>query len=428
MNYTQNTKLMSITEDTLILGIDIAKNKHVARAIDFRGFEYGKHIQFENSLNGFELLINWAKNIAETNGKVKIIVGVEPTGHYWFTLAQYLKANSIELMIINPMHVKRTKEFEDNSPTKNDIKDAKVIAKLLKDGHYSIPNIPEGSYSELRNAMDIKSDIDDRLNTVKNRINRWLDRFFPEFTTVFKGITTKTAIKTLKEFPLPEEITKMSADEIVLRWRTEVKRAVGVKKAKKLIAAANNSIGLKDGNRFAKIEIQQLIEEYTLLSSREDYIMSEVKKILDEIPFAEHMLNITGIGIKTVAGFLSEIGDINNYSDGKQIIKLAGLNLKEHSSGKHKGQTRISKRGRSKLRALLFRAVMPLVSKNEDFRLLHHRLTTRERNPLKKKQSLIAIVCKLIRVLFAIGKKCVAYDPYTTFGNQNNNSSLLKIA
>jgi len=31
-------------------------------------------------------------------------------------------------------------------------------------------------------------------------------------------------------------------------------------------------------------------------------------------------------------------------------------------------------------------------------------------NPLKKKQSLIALACKLIRVLFVLGKKQVKYD------------------
>ncbi len=77
------------------------------------------------------------------------------------------------------------------------------------------------------------------------------------------------------------------------------------------------------------------------------------------------MLSIPGVGVTTVAGFLSETGDLNNYSHPNQIRKLAGLNLKENSSGKHKGKTTISKRGRHKLRAILFKAVMPMVSKKQ---------------------------------------------------------------
>jgi transposase len=86
-------------------------------------------------------------------------------------------------------------------------------------------------------------------------------------------------------------------------------------------------------------------------------------------------------------------------------MKLAGLSLKENTSGKHKGQAKITKRGRKNLRALLFRVVMPLVAKNSAFKALHKYFTKRPENPLKKMQSLIALCNKLIRVLFTIGKK-----------------------
>lgn len=119
---------------------------------------------------------------------------------------------------------------------------------------------------------------------------------------------------------------------------------------------------------------------------------------------------IKGIGLITVAGFLSEAGDVRRFESPRQIQKLAGLSLRENSSGKHKGQTTISKRGRSHLRAVLFNAAIPLVSKNPEFRALHEYYTTRADNPLRKKQSLIAISCKLIRVFYAILAKGVTYD------------------
>ena len=71
----------------------------------------------------------------------------------------------------------------------------------------------------------------------------------------------------------------------------------------------------------------------------------------------------------------------------------------------------ISKRGRALLRKILFQAAMPLVAKNPEFAELHHYYTTREDNPLKKKQSIIAISCKLIRILFVVLKNNVEYDP-----------------
>jgi transposase len=144
--------------------------------------------------------------------------------------------------------------------------------------------------------------------------------------------------------------------------------------------------------------------------------MTEVKRILENIPGTKQMMSIPGIGVLTVAGFLAEVGDLKNYDHGQQIIRLAGLNLTENSSGKRKGKTGISKRGRSRLRGILFRAMLPMVAKNEQFKALHEHFTTRSQNPLKKKQSIIALCGKLIRVLYTLGTKQKEYNANDVLG------------
>jgi transposase len=150
MNYNQNNKIAQITSQTLIIGVDIAKFKHVARAQDFRGLKFGRPLHFENTKASFDAFHEWIKEIQVQHDLYKVIIGVEPTGHYWLNLAYYLKETNLKLVVVNPMHVKKTKELDDNSQTKNDVKDAKVIAQLVKDGRYAEPNIPEGIYADLR--------------------------------------------------------------------------------------------------------------------------------------------------------------------------------------------------------------------------------------------------------------------------------------
>lgn len=129
------------------------------------------------------------------------------------------------------------------------------------------------------------------------------------------------------------------------------------------------------------------------------------------------MMSIPCIGIITVAGFLAEVGDLSRYDHSQQIVRHAGLSLCEDSSGLRKGETVITKRGRCRLRALLFRAALISVAKNPEFRALHLYFTTRKENPLKKKQSMIAICNKLIRVLFELGRKKKAYDASKVLGS-----------
>lgn len=144
-----NAKIQRITEGTLVVGIDIAKHTHVARSVDWRGIELGKPLTFENTRTGLEGLEQWLEELKRSHAKDDVLIGMEPTGHYWMPLAQYLRERGVPVVHVNPSHVKKSKELDDNSPTKNDVKDALTIARLVKDGRYAEPIVPLGVYAEL---------------------------------------------------------------------------------------------------------------------------------------------------------------------------------------------------------------------------------------------------------------------------------------
>lgn len=410
MNFNQNEKLKQVDEYTLIIGVDIASNLHYARAFDWRGFELGQVFKFENDIVGFKSFQAWHQNLLQKTGKTTSLVGAEPTGHYWFALAEFLKENKIKLVLVNPYHVKQSKELDDNHPTKNDSKDPKTIAKLVIEGRYNEPYLPEGIYAELRIATSCRIRINKELNGIKNRIQRWIKIYFPEYSTVFGKFEGAGSLLILQNAPLPADLLDLGPERINQIWRKEKLRALGMKRAVILYEAAKFSIGCP-GFTACKMEIKLLLEDYHAKISQYESVMAVIEELCQKIPEVEKLLEIKGIGLVTVAGFIAEVGDIRRFDSPKQIQKFAGLALVESSSGKHKGQTTISKRGRSRLRMVLFQAVLPLVANNAEFAEIHHYYTTRIQNPLKKKQSLIALCCKLIRVFYAILKNGATYDP-----------------
>jgi len=411
MNCTQNSKLMQITSETMVVGVDIGSEFQYARAFDFRGFEFSKKaLRFANTKEGFEAFDIWATDLMKKHNKTRAFVGMEPTGHYWYGFGCHLQHRGVEFGMVNPYHVKRSKELDDNTPTKNDRKDPKTIAMLVKDGRFLVPYMPEGVYRELRNLMELRRQCIVQLISIQNRVKRWLDIHFPEFSTVFKKWTGKAAILALRHFPTPESVIETGEDKIVATWKEEVKRAVGHKHAKKLIAAAERTIGLKHGLKSATLEIGTLLDEYMIYSKRHQDIMKIVEEQVNQVPNANKLLGIKGIGIVAIAGFIASTGDINRFESPEQIVKLLGLNLKENSSGKHQGKTTITRRGRSDGRYAIFQAVLPLVARTAEFRELHCYYIHRENNPLKKMQSIVAICGKLIRVFYAILKTGSNYD------------------
>ncbi|WP_175989851.1 IS110 family transposase [Bacillus sp. Marseille-Q1617] len=410
MDFTQNERLKQINEQTLIIGIDIAKHKHVARAIDDRGIDLSKRLVFPNTLEGFKLLLEWAKQLSAQTSRPNLMIGMEPTGHYWINLAYFLKSQSERPVVVNPMKVKKSKELDDDSPTKNDTKDAKVIAQVMRAGRYHEPILPEGLYAELREGVKLYDIIQEDLSSIKAQIHNALDRYFPEFLTVFKKWDGKTALYLLKCGYLPDDIQQKTEDELLKEVKTKVTKNIGIARMRHLKKAAASSIGLTVGLRMAREELRYLVDQYELLNGRLEALKGELEELVRMVPGADSMMAIKGVGPMTVVGFFAEIGDLSNYRDPRQIIKLAGLNLMINQSGKHKGQTTITKRGRRRLRTILYQVARPLAFHNKGFKALHNYYKHRRNNPLKGKQSYVALGRKLIKILFVMGTRKCAFS------------------
>ena len=174
---------------------------------------------------------------------------------------------------------------------------------------------------------------------------------------------------------------------------------------------AEKSVGLTDGTDAGREAVKWYAEQILRLDEQLAEIESALHEKCREIPYAENILAINGVGENILAGILAEMGDISRFDDVKEIQKLSGMGLVACSSGKHKGQTKISHRGRKRLRYWLFQAAKSAVSHADEFKQLHEYYTTRPNNPLKKMQSLIVIACKLLRIVYTILKKGTVYDP-----------------
>lgn len=423
MNNTQNKKITQVTDDTLIVGVDIGSESHWARAILARGYEVSKKpFHFDNTEEGFERFVTWAYGLEAENKLKKIVIACEPTGHYWFNLYDFLKKYDVKLVLVAPQHVKHSKEMDDNTQRKDDRKDPIVIAKLVPEGRYMEPYIPEGIYAELRAAFNRRCDLSEALTRNSNRMTRWFDVYFPEYRTVFKGSDALSGYMVLKRAPLPADVLELGVKGICQIWREAKLRGAGEKRAQKLVDAATQSIGLKGGTAVRQ-ELWQLIEERELLDKQHSDIMALIEEILKQIPGADRLLSVPGAGVVTVAGFLSEVGDINRFSDPKQIQKLAGLAVVENSSGKRKGLPGISRRGRSRLRWVLYLAAMSMVKHNKEMKTYHRYYTTRKKNPLKKIQSLMAIAGRIARIFYGILKNGTDYDPMIVMRDFNKEKA-----
>jgi transposase len=407
MQDKQNQLIERISVRHLIVGIDIAQQFHVARAVNFRGIVIGDPLTFENNEDGFARLIQWINRLKALKGLDTTIVGMEPTGHYWVNLSKWLYERSIEVVTVNPHLVKRNKENRDNTQSKSDKKDALVIADMVKNGYYSFIRPTSENFEKLRVLMSNRDMIVKRYVSAVNQINRWVDIVFPELRQVFKDVKGKGAIATLRLFPTPLEISSMKPQDIVNGWKTLMKRQAGLRKAQLLIELATHSVGTTQALDAYKLHLEQLLEEFDLATVQLERIEKEVTEVLKKIPFAKKLLAIKGISEIALAGILGEAGDLSGFAHGNSLLRHAGLHLAEASSGKWKGQIVLSKRGRSRLRRFLYLATMSLVMNNPDFKELHSNNVNVKK--MKKMKSIMKLINKFARILVGMARKNESY-------------------
>jgi transposase len=400
-------KLTEIGQKRLLVGIDAAKDSHWAVIGDIRGKELMKPFRFDNNQEGFNLLERRIKSLGSFSHS-EIMLGLEPTGLYWKPLGMYLKNGGYRLVLVNPSHTHKTKELQDNSQTKHDKKDARLVQTLIREGKFLEPIILKGDYARLRRLIKARESLIKRSRAVQNKIKGMISEYFPELGLVCKVIKGKTVMSLLKEYPFPKDIQRLGKEALLAKLKFYGNNRFGKAKTQRLWELANTSIGLKEAQDEAKLELRQLIEEYELLDRQRKELEAPIRTITLRLPETKYIIQLPGIKYLSIARLLSETGPLKNYTNSKEIEKLAGLNLVENSSGKHISGKTISKRGRKLLRYTGYQIALSSIRNNPAIKYEYkYRI---EQLKQSKMQALIAISAKMLRIIFCLATKERQYD------------------
>ena len=413
-----NERIARITPTTLIVGIDTAKELHCARITDHRGIDLTKPVKVHNSIGGFEGLLEKIGKLREKHSCDQVIVGMEPSGHYWRALGWYLKLHESNpvLVGVNPYHTKQAKKLDDNSQTKSDPKDALVIAHLMRNGNYFDTYLPEAEYAELRQLNAERQRLMKQVSRANNVLIALLDEFFPEYATVWGNVTCPTSLELLKSYAFPSDVMSAPRGKLLEDIRSASGGTEGTKLMETMLRAASRSVGVKEGKQAVRQRILSLIDELEYFQRKKELIEIELEAAMEALQLGDILQSMLGVGPIISAAFMGEVGDIHRFDNWKQVRSLAGLNLVEDSSGQHKGKTKVSKRGRPYLRHMLFLAGECGCRCNPEMHKLYRYFRDRKKNPLKAYQAYVAVGLKIMRILFHLAKTGERYDPSKALG------------
>jgi transposase len=397
---TKRSQKHQLTEQTLLVTADIGKFKNW---VYFRFPDGTEMPPFEvaNTGQGFKKLWSKINTALCAHGLTDVVFGFESTGAYAEPLLHFLRARKVKLVQVNPAHSKRVKELQDNSPNKTDKKDPRVIADIIELGRALSVVIPEGVAAELRRLTHARERSVERRTALYNQLQDLVFVLFPEFLQVMKDVTTKSARYLIEHHGTPALLLALSLTELTQLIRHISRGKLGPARAEALYQVAQESGGIAEGQHGLRLEIQELLR---LIGGSDEFIIQLEAQMLEhlaQIPYSRYLLSIPGLGATTVAGLIDEVADFGNFKSLEELLKYAGLNLYEISSGQHKGQRRISKRGRPLIRKLLYFAALRVVHKGGIF---HRQYQNHLAHGMIKNKALVAICRKLLAIMFAVAR------------------------
>ncbi len=164
-------------------GIDIAKSSHVIGAVDERGKDAAKPMQFANSAEGFGKCAAYLEGLGAP--AEEMLVGMEATGHYWLPLFSFLHAQGYDVVVINPIRTDAMRRFKGSSRVKTDLVDCILIADTLRLGEFRPSKLGDESMVELRQLTRLHQGLKESVADLKRQVIVALDQVFPEYDSIF---------------------------------------------------------------------------------------------------------------------------------------------------------------------------------------------------------------------------------------------------
>ncbi len=388
----------------IVIGIDIGKLKHTFSIYNSStGEVIAKPSTFNNNKDGYEKLIQSFKSYSKSN----ILIGMEDTGHYHFTLLKYLLSKHYNVALINPVATDMLRKMQ-GGVSKTDSLDSLTICDILasnsRNKAYRISKINRFDLYEQKQLTRHHHNLKEELQTYKNRLQKCIDIVFPEYNNLFSSKYGVVYMDILKKFGSADKIAH--TDIRTLRNCFDYKgngKRISLS-AEELKAAATNSIGII--STADEIQIRHLVGIIELIEDQ----LKEIDKKIEEFSVETNspILSIPGISHFSGTFILTELGDIDNYSKTSKIIKFAGVSPRKYESSQFQAQhCAISKQSSEYLRKTLYQIILPIIQRNEVFKN-YYKLKRSQGKSHRCAQG--HCVRKLLRIIFHLLKTNQQFD------------------
>lgn len=391
----------------LIVGIDVAKERHHAFFGTATGKSLLRRLIFDNCREGFETLLHRAQAIMTQEGLTSVVFGVEPTADYHKPLAEFLLNNGLSVVLVCNGAIKHNRELLDGRWDKNDTKDSANVADLISQGKFLYYDFPEPVVRDLRQLLSLKRKLKRHEHSTRMRIrNHLVSQFFPELDKYY-GHREQENLAIVKWCLNPRRIASMDFREFFQMVTSRDRGGAQQQRLRSIQEDARSSIGC-EVSKAVEFEAKMLVAKLAETRKSIVEVDSKIAEVSRLLPGYKSLVSIPGIGPAVAAVVLASIGDPFRFSNTKQVLKLAGLDLSASRSGRNAANITpaLSKKGKAALRYALYQSALIATSRNRYFVEYFSKLIAgREREQGIKTKMRVKVAAKMLVISWALMKK-----------------------
>ncbi|NJD54959.1 MAG: IS110 family transposase [Nitrospirae bacterium] len=402
----------------LIVGIDVAKERHNAFFGTATGRTVHKGLVFDNTIEGFQKLLALTEALKVQYVLTQVVFGLEPTANYHKPLGEHLIKCGHTVVLVSATAVKNNRSLLDGRWDKHDTKDSANVADLISQGKCLYYDYPDPRIRDLRGLLALKRRLKKEEHSLRVRIrNQLLAQYFPEMDRLFRCATSLAVIGRCLN---PSMIAGMEFDEF---RRRVVPGRLDMPQQKQLSAIwrmAPESIGCHAGDA-VPFEGQVMASKLHQVRETIKAVEDKIEDLCSQFPEYQCLLSIPGFGPDVSSKVLGAIGWAFRFVTCKQVLKMAGFDLCAERSGKTSNSATpvISKQGKADLRYALYQAALIASLRNKGFMCYYtNKLRDRQREKGIGTKMRVKLAAKLLVIAWTLMKKKELFDPsYLTKGD-----------
>jgi transposase len=411
-----------VRKDYAIVAIDLSDQRQAVVLADHDSATLARKM-FNGSAWVIDEILDWAAPLARQAGFAGVVVTCEPTGARWKPIYERTRVRGVPMVCMSTMLVARGREGEDLTRNRADFSDASIIARLTAELRCYVPYAPEGPWARLRHLGARRNQLIVDATAARQALSDLLCCAWPAVleAAVEPGdsLTWRAAMAVSCH---PAQVRAMSLETFAEAVRAELPAWGGQRRHWGILRAIYDAAAVPGGidwDRDAAAERAGfLVADLRRVSAELARVETVMVAVLEQLHLRHLVETIPGLSAVGAAQILAETGDPARFDCARTWVKHAGICPRANESGKYKGQTKASKRGRPGLRTAAWRAIWAALPNNAVWAARHQHLTTRADNPLKDGQARAALAASLLRQLYVVVTARVAWDPAIADGTR----------